>query len=285
MSTTYGVTGATGGLGSATVKALLARGVEPSDVIAIVRHESKADELKSLGVTVRVADYDQPETLAPAFAGVDKLLLVSGPEVGKRTRQHTAVVEAAKAAGVGLVAYTSILGADSSPLQLAVEHRETEKVLADSGLDTVILRNGWYSENYAQSAGPAVEGGVFYGSAGDAVVAPAARADFGDAAAAALLNAPAGSVYELAGDEHLSYPDIAGVFAKVSGKDVRYQDLSEADYAAALAQGGVPAPFAAVLADSDAGAGKGALDSTATDLKELRGTGCTPFEDVIKAAL
>ncbi|NLG45034.1 NmrA family NAD(P)-binding protein [Gordonia sp. (in: high G+C Gram-positive bacteria)] len=283
--TTYAVTGATGGLGGAAVTALIARGVAPADIVAVVRDRAKAGALVDAGVDVRVADYADPTALRAALSGVDKLLLVSGSEVGQRLPQHTNVIDAAKAAGVGLIAYTSILRADRSPLALAREHRATEQLLADSEIPTVLLRNGWYSENYAESLAPAVATGVFAGSAGNGVVAPAARADYADAAAAALLTASAGSVFELAGSEHLSYADIAATFAEVSGRPVAYQDLAEADYTAALVDAGVPAAFAAVLADSDAGAGNGALDSTSTALADLRGTPGTPFAEVIAAAL
>ncbi|WP_347954783.1 NmrA family NAD(P)-binding protein [Gordonia aichiensis] len=283
--TTYAVTGATGGLGGAAVTALIERGVDPTDVVAVVRDETKAATLTAAGVTVRTADYDDPSALRAALSGVDRLLLVSGPEVGKRLPQHTNVIEAASAAGVSLIAYTSILRADVSPLALATEHRATEKLLADSGLGTVLLRNGWYSENYTQSLAPALATGVFAGSAGTGTVAPAARADYADAAAAALLSAPAGAVYELAGAEHLTYADIAAAFAAASGRPVTYQDLPEAEYAAVLTAAGVPAAFAAILADSDAWAAAGALDSASTDLADLRGRPATPFAEVVAAAL
>ncbi|WP_341267905.1 NAD(P)H-binding protein [Gordonia malaquae] len=283
--TTYAVTGATGGLGGAAVAALIRRGVAASDIVAIVRDTTKAGTLAESGVVVRTGDYEKPETLAGALAGVDKLLFVSGSEVGRRTAQHTNVIEAAKNAGVGLVAYTSLLGAPTSPLMLAAEHRETEKLLADSGLDVILLRNGWYSENYAASAQAAIDGGVFYGSAGTATVTPAARADYADAAAAALIGSAAGSVYELAGAEHLTYADIAATFAAVSGTDVVYQDLPVADYAAALIQAGLPEGAAHVFSDSDGGAAQGALDSESTDLADLRGAAGTTFAEVIGAAL
>ncbi|GEE01240.1 NAD(P)-dependent oxidoreductase [Gordonia spumicola] len=283
--TTYAVTGATGGLGGAAVAALIRRGVAASDIVAIVRDTTKAGSLAEAGVVVRTGDYEKPDTLTGALAGVDKLLFVSGSEVGRRTAQHTNVIEAAKAAGVGLVAYTSLLGAPTSPLMLAAEHRETEKLLTESGLDVILLRNGWYSENYAGSAPAAIDGGVFYGSAGTATVAPAARDDYADAAAVALIGSPAGAVYELVGSEHLTYDDIAATFAEVSGKDVVYQDLPVADYAAALVGAGLPEVAAQVISDSDAGAADGALDSSSTDLADLRGTAGTPFAQVIGAAL
>ncbi|GAB88871.1 NmrA family NAD(P)-binding protein [Gordonia rhizosphera] len=283
--TTYAVTGATGGFGSAAVTALISRGVTPADIVAVVRNAEKAAALRAAGVQVRVADYRHASAFEQALAGVDRLLLVSGNEFGQRLSQHTNVVEAAQKAGVGLIAYTSILRADNSPLALATEHIATEKVLADSGIPVILLRNGWYSENYLRSAPAAIEGGVLYGSARDGAVAPAARADYADAAAAALISGRGGEVFELVGSQHLSYADIAAAFAEVSGKAVRYQDLPESDYAAALTRAGIPAAFAGVLADSDAGVAAGALDSDSSDLVDLLGRPATTFAEVIGAGL
>ena len=283
--TTYAVTGATGGLGGSAVRALISRGVEPGDIVAVARDAAKASELSDAGVNVRVADYTNRAALDTALSGVDKLLMVSGSEVGQRVAQHTNVIEAAVAVGVDLIAYTSILRADSSPLALATEHVATEKILGDSGIGFVLLRNGWYSENYLSSAPTAIEGGVFYGSAGDGRVAPAARSDYADAAASALLSADPGEIFELVGPQHLSYADIAATFAEVGGREVRYQNLPEADYAAGLVDAGIPAPFATVLADSDAGVGSGALDSDSTDLVELLGRPAVSFTEVIRSGL
>lgn len=280
--TVYAVTGATGGLGGDAVRALIGRSVAPADIVAVVRDIDKASELTDAGVAVRVADYADRDALEAAFAGVDRLLFVSGSEVGQRLPQHTNVIDAAVSAGVGLVAYTSILRADTSPLQLAGEHLATEKLLADSGLPVVLLRNGWYSENYLASAPAAIESGVFYGSAGEGEIAPASRADYAEAAAAALISAAAGQVFELAGPQHLSYADIAATLTEVSGTPVRYEDLPESDYAAALVGAGVPAPFAGVLANSDAGVALGALDSDSTDLVDLLGRPATGFRDVVR---
>ncbi|AZG46054.1 NmrA family NAD(P)-binding protein [Gordonia insulae] len=283
--TTYAVTGATGGLGGGAVHALLERGVAAGDVVAVVRDLEKARDLTDAGVVVRVADYADQGALEAAFAGVDRLLLVSGSEVGQRLPQHTNAIDAATRAGVDLIAYTSILRADTSPLQLAAEHLATEKLLADSGLSTVLLRNGWYSENYLPSAAAAIEGGVFYGSAQHGEIAPASRADYAEAAAAALISAQAGQIFELAGTQHLSYDDIAATFAEVSGRPVRYQDLPESDYAAALVETGIPAPFAGILANSDAGVAVGALDSDSTDLVDLLGRPAIGFPDVVRRGL
>jgi NAD(P)H dehydrogenase (quinone) len=281
--TTYAVTGATGQLGSLAIDALLTRGVAPSDVVAIARDAGKATGLRDRGIDVRVADYADGAAVRAALEGVDRLLLVSGSEVGSRVAQHTSVIEAARDAGVALIAYTSILRAPTSGLALAREHQETEKVLAGSGIDHILLRNGWYSENYTAALQPTLAGGVLYGAAGDGRVAPAPRADYATAAAAAIVDGTP-RVYELAGAERLSYADIAAVISEVSGKPVRYQDLPQADYAGALAQNGVPAPMNEVLADSDAGVARGDLDGAATDLAGLVGD-LTPFRDVVRAAL
>lgn len=283
--TTYAVTGATGGLGSAAVTALRDKGIAAADIVAVVRDVNKADALVAAGVIVRVADYSDPSALRAALSGVDRLLLVSGSAVGQRIAQHRNVIEAAEAAGVALVAYTSILRADTSPLQLAAEHAATEQLLDQSPLRAVLLRNGWYWENYLASAPAAIESGTLYGSAGQGRVAAAARRDYATAAAAALIDAAGGEVYELAGDSPLTYPQIADTIAEVTGTPVTYTDIPEADYAAALAGAGIPEPMAAILADSDTGVAGGALDYEGTDLQQLLGRHATPFVEVARAGL
>lgn len=282
--TIYAVTGATGALGHLAVENLVERGIEPRELVAVVRDATKAAPLAERGLVVRVADYSDPDALSRAFDGIDRLLFISGSEIGARIAQHSAVVDAAAAAHVGLIAYTSVLKADSSGLQLAAEHVATEQAIAASGVPHILLRNGWYSENYIPSLAPALESGVLYGAAGDGRLAPAARADFAAAAAAALIAGDAG-VFELAGDEHVTYADLAATIADVSGRPVRYQDLPEAEYAAALRGAGLPDPVAAMLADSDAGVARGELDSTSTDLVDLIGRPTTPLAEVIRAAV
>ena len=284
--TTYAVTGATGNLGGLAVAALLENGVAPGDIVAIVRDAGRAASLSDQGVQVRVADYTDPAALATALSGVDRLLLISSSEVGQREAQHANVIRAASEAGVALIAYTSLLGGEGSPLTvLRAEHVATEKLLAESGLRTVVLRNGWYWENYLASAPTAIEGGVLYGAAGDGVVAGAARGDYAAAAAAALIADDPRPVYELAGSHPLTYAGIADVLAEVSGKPVRYQDLPESAYADALAGAGLPQPVAAMLADSDAGAAQGGLNGSSADLEELIGRTSASFADVARPAL
>jgi len=280
------VTGATGQLGRLVIDALLEK-VPAATVAALVRDPAKAADLAARGVTLRQADYAQPETLFPALEGVDTLLLISSSEVGQRAPQHQAVIDAAAAAGVGLIAYTSILHADSSPLALAEEHRATEAALAASGLDHVLLRNGWYSENYAGSVLTAAEHGAVIGAAGEGRIAAAARADYAAAAAAVLADpaAHAGKTYELAGDTAFTLADLAAEIARQSGKPVTYQDMPQAAYAEALKGFGLPGPFAEILADSDVGASRGGLFDDSHALSALIGRPTTPMSEMVKSAL
>ncbi|GGN69142.1 NAD(P)-dependent oxidoreductase [Actinoplanes lobatus] len=281
---TIAVTGATGHLGRLVVDALIARGAAPGDIVATARDTTKAAGLAALGVQVREADYDRPETLAAAFAGVDRLLLISGNAIGQRVSQHTAVVEAAKAAGVGFLAYTSILRADTSPIGLAPEHLATEQVVAASGIPFALLRNGWYIENYAASFGPAVEHGALLGSAGDGRIAAATRADFAEAAAVVLLRGEPG-VHELAGDQPFTMAELAAEVARQTGAPVAYQDLPADDYRAALVTAGLPGQFADLFADTDVKIRDGHLDDSTGTLSRLIGRSTTPLAEAVATAL
>ena len=279
------ITGATGQLGRLVIDALLQR-VPASEVLALVRDPLKARDLTALGVTVRQADYSQPQTLATALLGVERLLLISSNEIGQRTVQHRAVIDAAKAAGVKLLAYTSVLRADTSALGLAAEHLATEQALRASGLDHVLLRNGWYSENYSAGLPTALEHGVLLGAAGQGRIASAARADYAEAAAVVLTSeGQAGRVYELAGDSAYTLEQLAAQTARQSGKPLVYQNLSQEEYQAALLGIGLPEGFAVLLADSDAAAAKGALFDDGQQLSRLIGRGTTPIADSVAAAL
>ncbi|MFD6463729.1 NAD(P)H-binding protein, partial [Streptomyces roseolus] len=220
---TVAVTGASGHLGRLVVEALLRAGSTP--VVAIARDPQKLADLAERGADVRQASYDDPAALDRALAGVDRLLLISGNEFGQRVEQHTTVIRAAERAGVELLAYTSIPKADDNPLILAQEHTGTEAVLAESTVPHVILRNSWYWENYLGGLAHAVESGVLHGAAGEGRVAAAARADYAEAAAAVLTTeGHAGRIYELGGDERLTYAELAQVISDVAGKPVRYEN-------------------------------------------------------------
>lgn len=281
----FGITGASGQLGRLVMKTLLDK-VPAADIVAAVRDPAKAADLKVLGVQVREADYDRHETLVTAFEGVDRLLLISSSEVGQRTAQHCAVIAAAKRAGVGLIAYTSILHADRSPLPLAAEHKETEAMLRSSGIPHVLLRNGWYTENYLASVPVALQHGVVLGSAGKGRIASAAREDYALAAATVITkDAQAGRVYELAGDDAYTLAEFAAEIARQSGKPVAYNDLPQADFKTTLLQAGVPEGLATLLAESDAGAAEGGLFDDSRQLSRLICRPTTPLAALVKAAL
>ena len=275
------ITGATGQLGHYVIESLM-KTVPASQIVAIVRNPAKAQALAAQGITVRQADYGDEAALTSALQGVEKLLLISSSEVGQRAPQHRNIINAAKTAGVKFIAYTSLLHADKSPLGLADEHIETEKMLADSGIVYTLRRNGWYTENCLASAPAALEHGVFIGAAGDGKIASATRAD--DAAAAARVISEAGhegKVYELAGDSAWTLTQLAAELTKQSGKQVTYQNLSETDFAAALKSVGLPDGLADMLADSDVGASKGGLFDDSKTLSKLIGRPTTTLAESV----
>jgi NAD(P)H dehydrogenase (quinone) len=281
------VTGATGQLGRQVVEHLLKRGVPAGGITAAVRTPDRAADLADRGVRVREADYDRPETLRAAFAGADKILLVSsnGPD-DERIVQHRAAVEAAREAGVALLAYTSILGAAASPLALARVHRDTEQAIADSGLPAVVLRNGWYTENCTAALAGAVERGALAGSAGTGRIASAACADFAEAAAAVLTTGDqAGRVYELTGDTTWSMPELAAEAAARSGRPVTYTNLPADRYHQVLTSAGLPGFVADLLVDADVHISRGALATVTPDLSRLLGRPTTPLSATVGEAL
>ncbi|CAM5771175.1 NAD(P)-dependent oxidoreductase [Labrys miyagiensis] len=282
------VAAASGQLGRLTVDALL-ESVPAARIVAGVRNPDgdAAKAFAAKGVEVRKVDYADPAGLAAAFAGIDRLLLISSNAVGARAVQHNNAISAARQAGIKLIAYTSILHADTTPLGLAEEHKLTEAALRQSGVPFALLRNGWYTENYAASIPPALAHGVFLGAAGDGRISGAARADYARAAAAVLASdeSQAGHIYELAGDQAFTLTEFAAAIAKASGKPVAYKNLSEPEFKAALVGAGLPEGFAGLLADSDAGAAKDALFDDGKALSRLTGRPTTPFAETIAAAV
>jgi NAD(P)H dehydrogenase (quinone) len=279
---TIAVTGATGQLGRLVVSKLKEQ-VPAAEIVALVRSPEKAADL---GVAAREADYDRPETLGPALAGVDTLLLISANEVGKRAAQHRNVIEAAKQAGVQRIVYTSLLHADTSPLSLAGEHAATESALKASGIPFTILRNGWYTENYTGSIPGALAGGAFIGSAGEGRISSATRADYADAAVAAVTGAEhEGKTYELAGDDAWTLNDLAAEISRQTGRTIPYKNLPEAEYAAALAGFGLPGELAQAIAGWDTGASQGALFDDSRQLSQLIGRPTTPLQVAVADAL
>lgn len=279
------VTGASGQLGSLVIRVLLDT-VPANQVVAIVRDTNKAEDLRAAGVQIRQGDYSQPETLAAALQGVKKLLLVSSSEVGQRLEQHKNVVQAAKNAGVELIAYTSILHADTSPLLLAQEHIATEQLIRDSGLPFVFLRNAWYIENYFSAVGTALQTGKVFGAAGDGKFSAASRADFAAAAAAVLTgNDQANKIYELAGDQAFTLSELAATLSELSGKPVDYVNHTETEYKDLLLSFGLPEGFANILAQSDTGAAQGGLYDAGAQLSKLIRRPTTTLQSILKAHL
>lgn len=277
-----GITGATGHLGRLVVTKLKEK-VGPDNLVALVRSPEKAADL---GVEARYADYDKPESLQEALAGIDTLLLISASEVGKRAVQHRNVIEAAKSSGVQWIVYTSLLHADRSSLSLAEEHLATEAALKESGIPHTLLRNGWYTENYTGSIPGALAGGAFLGSAGEGKISSAAREDYADAAVAVLTReGQQGRTYELAGDHAYTLFELAAELSRQSGKDIPYKNLPEAEYAAALTGFGLPEALAKAIAGWDVSASRDDLFDDGHQLSALIGRPTTPLSVTIAKTL
>ena len=280
------ITGATGHLGRLVIAALLDQNVPASEIVAIVRDAGKAADLAARGVQARQADYAQPDALTAALRGVDKLLFVSSSEVGSRAAQHRNVVDAARATGVTLLAYTSIPKADTSPMVLAAEHKATEEMIRAAGLPFVFLRNGWYMENYTDNLAPTLQHGALLGSAGEGRFTPATRADYAAAAAAVLTGqGHENGVYELGGDESVSLAGLAAEIGTQSGTPVTYRNLPAVEYANVLTGFGLPVGLATVLADADLGIARGDLTTESGDLRRLIGRPTTTLADAVRAGL
>jgi NAD(P)H dehydrogenase (quinone) len=279
--------GAAGGQLGRLVLAELLKTVPADRIVAGVRNPDALKEFAARGVTVRAADYANPASLDAALAGVDRFLLISSNAVGQRFPQHKNAIEAAKRAGVSLIAYTSILRCDTTPIAIGDEHKTTEAALKASGVPHVLLRNGWYTENYTGAIQAILAHNAVVGSAGNGKVSGAARADYAAAAVAVLTSAApqAGKVYELAGDEAFTMAELAAEIAKQSGKPIAYNDVPEAVYAGILTGAGLPEGFAKLLAQSSTVTANGALFDDSHTLSKLIGRKTTPLKDVVAAAL
>ena len=278
------ITGATGQLGRLVLDSLLARGADPQTLVAGARDVGKAADLAERGIRVVALDYNDPATVAAALAGVDTVLLISGSEVGRRAPQHQVVIDAAAAAGVAKFVYTSAPKATTTDLVLAPEHKATEEAIAAAGLPAVILRNNWYTENYAADLDRAAESGVVAASAGEGRVASASRADYADAAAAVLLaDGHIGEVYELGGDVAWTFDDLASAMTEVTGRPVEYRALTPEEHAAALESAGLDAGTVGFVTALDAGIRDGALADSDGTLARLIGRPTTPLVEGLRA--
>ncbi|SMY07033.1 SDR family oxidoreductase [Flavimaricola marinus] len=282
--TKYLITGASGQLGSLVVDHLAKR-VDASDIVVLVRSAEKAAAFDGKGIETRLGDYNDGASLKAAFQGIDRLLLISSSEMGQRVAQHLAVIDAAKDAGVGFIAYTSLLDAADSPMMLAAEHKATESALAESGLSYTLLRNGWYSENVIGTAEQDIGLGQRFGASADGKYSFAPRNDYAEAAAVVLAGGHDGEVLELAGDEALTLSQYVEILSDVAGKPVAYLDLPEAALKDAMVKAGLPDGFAGFLADSEAGAAKGALFNDSKTLSSLIGRPTEAMAVTLRAAL
>ena len=279
------VTGATGHLGRLVVEGLLDAGVAPDEVVAGGRRTERLADLAARGVRVAEADYERPETLAAAFAGADTLVLVSGSEVGQRVPQHRAAIEAARAAGVRRVVYTSAPLADTSTLVLVPEHRATEELLAASGLVVTVLRNNWYTENYVTTLQQAAETGEVVASAGDGRVASASRADFAAGIVAVVTGSGHdGRTYELSGDHAWTFDELAAAAAEILGRPVTYRRVTPDEQRAALLAAGLDEGTVGFLVTMDQDIAGGALADATDTLRTLIGRPTTPLVEGLRAA-
>lgn len=280
------VTGASGHLGRLVIESLLAKGLPAAKIVAIVRDPEKVADFAAQGVQVRRADYERQETLDEAFAGVGRLLLVSSNELNRRLPQHENVVKAARNAGVGFLAYTSILKADSATMKIAADHKATEQVIRESGVQFAFLRNGWYIENYTDQIAGTLQHGVVIGNAGDGRISAASRADYADAAAVVLAgNGHENKIYELGGDRSFTLSELAAEISAQSGRTIVYRNLPVEELAQTLIKVGLPEPLARVLADADSGIERGELFTENTDLTRLINRPTAALAEVVATAL
>lgn len=280
------ITGASGHLGRLVVTSLLERGVPAGDIVAGARDTSAIADLAALGVVTRALDYTDPASITAALEGVDKVLLVSGNAVGQRAVQHGNVIDAVKAAGIQYLVYTSAPKATTSALVLAPEHKATEEAIAASGIPAVILRNGWYTENYAGQIEQAAATGELVASVGDGRVSSASRKDFAEAAAVVLTESGhVGQVYELSGDIAWSYSDLAAAMSTVAGTDVTYRAITPDEHAALLTAAGLDEGTVGFVVALDGNTRDGLIGETSGDLARLIGRPTTPLLDGLRAAV
>ena len=281
------VTGATGHLGRLVVESLLQRGVPAGEIIAAGRDLEKVKDLADRGVRTARIDYSDPESLRTAFTGAQKLLLVSGSDVGRRIPQHTNAIEAAAATGIEHIVYTSAPSATTTAMILAIDHKATEEALTAAGVPFTVLRNNWYHENYTATLSATLERGVIVGSAGEGLVSAAARADYAEAAAVVLTtDGHLGQIYELGGDSSYTHAELAAEISALSGTPVAYQDIPVTEFEAMLKDVvGLPEPVAAMVADIDRSIARGDLVTDNGELARLIGHPTTPLTASIQAAL
>ncbi len=280
------VTGASGHLGRLVIEALLGGNLPANRIVALVRDPQKVSDFAARGVEVRRADYTQKDSLEAALTGVERLLLVSSNDVGERLPHHKNAIEAARKSGVNFLAYTSILKADASEMQLAADHKATEQIIRESGIPFAFLRNGWYFENYTDQIPSTLQHGAIFGSAGDGRVSAATRADYAAAATAVLTDDNReNKVYELGGGEAFTLTELAAEISKQTEREIVYRDLSIEEYVQALIGAGLPESLARIIADADLGLKRGDLLTSSGDMSRLIGRPATGLAEAVASAL
>lgn len=279
--TTYAVTAASGQLGSQAVTALIEAGIPAADIVAVVRTPEKATALAALGVQVRAGDYSDAASMTQALAGTDRVLLVSSPTVGERATQHRNAITGAESAGVQRLVYTSLARVDHNTMPLAPEHRETEAMLTESPLETVVLRNGWYLENFTESLDQYRAQGAIIGASNDAKISAATRADYARAAAVVLTaDSPSQQVYELGGPA-FTMTELAAQISTATGTDLPYRNVTLDEYTAGLRAAGLDEGTAGFVSAMEAGIAAGELEVPVTDLELLLGRPVTPLAEAV----
>lgn len=278
------VTAASGQLGRLAVEALLARGAAPESIVATSRDLTKLAGFADRGVHTAVLDYTRPETITAVVQADDVVVLISSDAVGRRFDQHKAVIDAAAEARAARVIYTSVLQATTSPLVLAPEHKATEEYLATSGVPATVLRNGWYTENYAGEVASARQSGVVSASVGDGRVASASRADYAEAiAVAALDDSTSGRTFELSGDHAWDWNEFAEAVSSITGTPVAYESLTPEQHAERLTGFGLDEGTVGFVVALDGGIRDGLLAETSGDLSRLIGRPTTPLVEGLAA--
>lgn len=283
---TLAIFGATGQLGGLTIDALIERGTVPGDILALGRNHERLSELADRGLrTARVdLDLDDPEGTAALLAGVEKVLLISMSEPGRRIPQHLNAINAAKAAGVRHLIYTSVLEAPTTILALAAEHKATEELITASGIPATFLRNGWYTENHRQEFDGARQSGIVANSVGAGRIASAPRRDYAEAAAV-VLGTPGheGKAYELSGDTAWNYPEFAAAASEVLGIPVRHEELTPEQEQTQLLSFGLDEGTAGFLGMLNANTRDGALAPTPGELSKLIGRPTEPLIETLRS--
>ncbi len=283
------ITGASGHLGRRTAELLLGTaGVDAADVVLITRNAAALDDLAARGATVRQGDFGDPSTLPAAFAGARRVLIISTDAVGARIAHQQAAIDAAKAAGATLIAYTSIGNpTEGNPAGVVPDHRATEEALKASGVAYTMLRNALYSEYRLPEAQAAIASGQFHHNQGDGMTAYVSREDCAAAAAAVLAGGDehANKAYDITGPELLGGADLARIYGEAGGTAVAAIAVDDDAFIAGLVAAGVPAAAAPLLASFGRAIREGQLAQLSGDVEALTGRAPRSVGDVLAEAL